>query len=404
MTGGRALTFDYDPLRPDPPPGPAADLLGALRRFASDSRKWPGTTATRILLDDVRKVFHSVHRPGYKDELPDAVLLARLTELVTAEAIGWSAGTVRERYRLPRHITLTPVKSSVRLKRPAPVWYSELRGVAPYWDSGTEKIQAAYEALNAWLHAGDYGSMEIPWRERAMRIFGQHPFFQQHKHPAEKVLDKFSARPVFSDLSELYRLTRSFAVDLPLLTKTFPRVVELGKEAGFHPVEGGRGLLVVENSTTYWSIAKRLDSISHDLGYIAWGIGWNFASSIASIAPAHDVSHIRYFGDLDPAGLRIPLRANTRISGSHIPEVLPAVELYDSLLQLGVPGRVPPRERNVSRAEAERLASWLAPHQRPAAIDLMLSGQRLAQEWVGLDHLTSDHRWHRAIRFQGRAK
>ncbi|MEV5258132.1 hypothetical protein ACIA71_06550 [Streptomyces anulatus] len=373
----------------------ALELLYGLREQALE-RGWSGTTERNVPIAEVREVFHrTVRLTGKEKELPNRIISTYLRELDGVDYIKASKKTDRERVPLPWSIKLLPVRSAIKTTPPMPPWHSELAWVEEYWalPRTTAKIRAAYEALNVWLHSATASQiMPLPVRERALRVFGRHGYFRQPQHPAEKILDTLKARPLFSDSDTLLKLICAFRVDPPLLTKSF-RSIHLEEGSGYHPIPGkGRGLLIIENSTTYWSISHMLGHIDHRLGHVAWGIGHSFQASIGSITHKDQISDIVYFGDLDVSGLSIPIGAGRR-NPSRLPPIRPAVELYDALFRLGTPGHCLPKEAKVSAAKAEELASWLHPRHRSQAVALMLRGERLAQEWVGLDYLSTDDRW-----------
>lgn len=379
------------------PSDQALELLSLLHEQAFEGG-WPGTTKRTVRKADFEKAFHQVPRPhGRETDLPSRLLSGYLAELAIAKYITPSPKKDGEKVPLPLSIRVEPVRSVARDIPPMPLWHSKLSWAERYWalPYTTPKIRAVYEALNAWLHRGHWG-IRLPLRERAMKIFGNHHYFQQAKHPAEKVFDKLKAKPLFSDREGLLELIDAFHVDPPLLAKAF-RSVQLEEDSGYHSFGTGRGLLIVENSTTYWSISHMLQHIDHRLGYVAWGIGNTFSASISSIDRRDGISDIVYFGDLDTSGLRIPLTAGRRAPAG-LPPIRPAAELYDALFRLGTPGRVMPKEAKVTAAEAQRLAGWLEPRHRQRAIDLMLRGERLAQEWVSLDHLSTDEHWYSDVR------
>ncbi|MFF4717012.1 Wadjet anti-phage system protein JetD domain-containing protein [Streptomyces eurythermus] len=391
------MTANDLPAAAGTPSDEALELL-ALLHEQQHASGWKGTTQRAVPIADVKKIFFRMPRiPNNGKELPNRALSDYLRQLSDAGHVKSSSRTDGERVPLPLSIRLTPIRSAGKHIPPMPLWHSKLAWAEEYWalPHTTDKIRAAYEALNAWLHRGHEG-MRVPLRERALKVFGHHRFFQQPKHPAEKVLDTLKAKPLFSDRTWLLRLINAFEVDPPLLTKEF-RSTQLEEDSGYHRLGKGRTLLVVENSTTYWSISHALGHIDHRIGYVAWGIGRTFQKSIGSITPKSQITDIVYFGDLDVSGLSIPLGAGQHTRAG-LPPIRPATELYDALFRLGTPGRCPPKETNVTPARAQELASWLHPRHRGPACALMLRGERLAQEWVSFDHLSTDERWQADVR------
>lgn len=359
---------------------------------------WKGTTGPDVRIDDVREVFLRMPRPpGRTGEFPQRILSEYLSELAEGGYLKPSTKTDRERQMpLPLSVRLMPVRSKSTTIPPIPVLHSELADIADYWALArtTDRIRAAYEALNTWLHSGCRG-MRIPLRERALQIFGTHPFFQQPKHPAEKIFDTLDAQPLFSDRKRLLKLVNAFDVDPPLLSKDFRSKGLVKNHSGYHEIGKGSTLLVIENSTTYWSISHMLGHIEHRIGRVAWGSGVTFQKSIGSLTARDHVSEIVYFGDLDPSGLAFPARAERYVA--HL-RVRPAFELYDALLRIGTPSHSLPKEAGSTPDQVDRLVSWLDPRHHDQARDLLLGGRRLAQEWVGFDHLSTTERWYADVR------
>ena len=100
-----------------------------------------------------------------------------------------------------------------------------------------------------------------------------------------------------------------------------PRAAHLGLSAlpegstPLHCESAGDGdvLLVMENSDTFDSLLTVLRGRDgHRVGLVGWGAGTGFEASVLSIPLiGRLVSEIRYFGDLDENGLRIPANAST---------------------------------------------------------------------------------------------
>lgn len=57
----------------------------------------------------------------------------------------------------------------------------------------------------------------------------------------------------------------------------------------------------------------------------------------------------------------------------------------------------PSREQS-SLERAKLYLGWLGPAHRVAAAELLTVGVRLAQEWVGLRHLTTSTEWYQDLR------
>lgn len=82
------------------------------------------------------------------------------------------------------------------------------------------------------------------------------------------------------------------------------------------------------------------------------------------------VSDVRYFGDLDRVGLRVPASASAVAVASGLSPVRPAVALYGAFL---VAGRPQPGRPEVSEADAKQLVDWLDPiHREPVTQVLVI--------------------------------
>jgi hypothetical protein len=110
--------------------------------------------------------------------------------------------------------------------------------------------------------------------------------------------------------------------------------------------------------------------------------------SVVSLTFVHDIS--RYFGDLDENGLRIPASAARLAASSDLPAVRPAASLYSAMFQRA---SAQTGQRKLTAEAAAALVDWLEPEHRAEATRLLLAGERLAQESVGLSYLSSHHEW-----------
>lgn len=215
--------------------------------------------------------------------------------------------------------------------------------------------------VNAWLRDMPANEPTVPLRERSLEIFGD-----------EKLLEELTAssRLVGKDRLTL-GLLRARAVHPPFFYKVISHA----------PV-----LLVIENHHPFDSFARTLEPGS-GVGIVAYGAGNAFVGSVTYAADLpQSVEEIRYFGDIDSEGLRIPIDAGRVARATGLPDVQPAVDLYDRLLRIG---RVANGAKPISSAGAARLADWLPEHLRPQVETLLVQGKRIAQEAVGLKALRS---------------
>lgn len=203
----------------------------------------------------------------------------------------------------------------------------------------------------------------MPLRERSLEILGD-----------EKALDGKLATSLFAE--------GRLSLDLLRARRAVPRLYT-------ERVGDGDVLLVVENSDTFDSLVRVLTDRPGRIGSVGWGAGGGFEASVLSIS--RDVREIRYFGDLDRDGLRIPANASRLAVLSGLPAVQPAAPLYDTLFEAG---QARSGQSTLSEDVAGPLVEWLDEEHRTPARALLTSGRRLAQEAVGLSCLLRWTGWH----------
>ncbi|WP_223830650.1 Wadjet anti-phage system protein JetD domain-containing protein [Nocardiopsis quinghaiensis] len=365
------------------------ELLALLRQWAKDNKRKAGSK-TQIPLEAVLKAFRNVRNRNPEGEFEPAVLDGCLNVLERRGLIKAFSERTPETVSLPVKIWLLPEDRPVRVEGPMPRWHHELSWLAQEWQRATPKQRAAYTAINLWRKS-DPDLFVVPIRERALEIFGT--FGSETDFPMpEKTFDELKSGPLFSDPERLDEVIRTLRPPPPLLTETFS-----SEEADdrYRRVGTGDVLLVVENSTTWWSLVECLPE-QHRLGYVAWGLGATFRASVRAITAEHRISEIRYFGDLDLSGVRIPLKASHTASQLGLPAVQPTEMLYAALLSLGRPRNA--KEASANAAEAAQLANWLPAQHRTDTVNLLMEGRRLAQEWVGYRYLKRNTDWYSDIR------
>ncbi len=348
---------------------------------------WRGTTHKVVQIDEVRRCFGAVfeHREG--DGGIAATLQATLSILSDRGQIVLGRATDFERVELPQKIKIVPtVVMAPKAVPPMPRWHRSLYDLEDAWPAATDHQRVRYVAINRWL-MGNPDTTEVPLRERSLEIFGRYGSEQDYDSP-EKVLDEIRSGPLFGDRERLLRLLCAVATPPPLLSK---QPLEEAVPNQLTRVGDGDLLLVVENSATWWSIVKTLPA-RHNVGHIAWGLGASFMSSIRSITDNHEIRRIRYFGDVDLSGLRIPDSARRTARAGGLPPVNPAVNLYAELFAIGRSWRAADRAVNAGRAR--QLAGWLPVQHHDAAVRLLAGRRRIPQEWVGYRHLARTTNWH----------
>lgn len=307
-----------------------------------------------------------VTSPRRRAELRDAI-----GELESAGVVRASRTQDRsERPSLPTELTLLwrDADPVVGRETAAFPWRPELA-----WAAGLPLRRTEFEALKAiQAHLRDMDDDEpiVPVGERSLAIFGN---------------EKRLAR-----LAKGERLFGPGRLSMELL-----RAQTLAPPFVFRHVGPGRVVLVLENQATYHSVLATLPPGS-PVGLVVFGSGANFVASVAYLAElptdagiAQTFTAIRYFGDLDRQGLAIPLAADRVARGAGLPAVQPADGLWELLLDHGV------RQRNEAVAPdvAARVAAWLPSRLRAAASDILIGGERMAQEAVGTRLLGSHRDW-----------
>ena len=106
--------------------------------------------------------------------------------------------------------------------------------------------------------------------------------------------------------------------------------------------------------------------------------------SLRELVEEHGVRQIRYFGDLDPQGLQIPLQAQEVLRDRGLPACEASEMWYEALLEAGRGRTFEQRNR---QGEWEEYLAWLPVRLQPEARELLRRGHRLPQELVGWERL-----------------
>jgi hypothetical protein len=121
------------------------------------------------------------------------------------------------------------------------------------------------------------------------------------------------------------------------------------------------------------------------------GIGRELLGVDRPITDNHEIHRIRYFGDIDLSGLSIPFSAKRTAHSNKLPDVLPASHLYAELFAAGRSWQA--GDKAVDEERARKLADWLPAEHQGTAMRLLVEGRRMAQEWVGYQHLMRNRSW-----------
>ncbi|MGH3931702.1 MAG: Wadjet anti-phage system protein JetD domain-containing protein [Pseudonocardiaceae bacterium] len=336
---------------------------GRAGRLAQQLTSWP---RKRVSLPELWRLFDEVDpasRGGAHRRQLLADCLAELSDAGVIELPAAASFDRTQRPPLPRFITI-PSTAQSRSPTPGPVWHPDLSWAATLRVTGAQA--ELLKQVNAWLFRGaGRGQPRVPLRERSLELLGD-----------EKALDTLTGTTLFGPGRLTLELLRTYRVTLPL------HVTSVGP---------GDVLLVVENSDTFDSLRRALSEAPGRVGTLAWGAGAGFESSVLSVASMRPaVREIRYFGDLDAAGLRIPAAASRLALQEGLPAVRPATALYTALLAVGRPHGA---QLPLDARRADELVSWLDPqHQQPCRL-LLTEGHRIAQEAVSLAYLTATSEW-----------
>lgn len=337
-------------------------LSARAQRMADSLAGWP---RRRVQLVELWKLLDHVDPPSRMDIRRRRILSELITELAAADVAELPGARSYDRSEipaLPKFLTLSrdrPVPESRRVV----VWHPSLAWVP---QAGLTRSQLyTVERVNQWLHdSRDY--LVVPSRERSLEVFGD-----------EKALDRLAGSALFGP----GRLT----LELLRCRRVAPRL---------HYESAGDGdlLLVVENSDTFDSLLTVLrDWGDHRVGLVGWGAGTGFEASVLSIARiGRTITEIRYFGDLDENGLRVPASAAALAASVGLPQVQPAAGLYEVMFRQGMPQS---GQRMLSAGSAADLVTWLSPDHRAQAARMLVIGERLAQEAVGLSYLSRHEDW-----------
>jgi Wadjet anti plasmid transformation system JetA-like protein len=262
---------------------------------------------------------------------------------------------------LPLYVTRPTAPRAPRSRTPPPVWHADLAWAAALFDQGqlTRADQRFLTAINSWL--SKRRGVPVPLRERSLEIFGD-----------EKLLETRITGPLFAP----GRLT----LDLLQTYLCWPPVERLDCGPG--------DWLIVENYTTYHSLAQRARQLGFD-GQIIWGSGNGVTTRLAALAaePARP-PRLYYFGDIDAGGFRIARSAAARAETLNMPKLTAAQGLYSLTHTHGAP-RADTNSRNPDQTVLAWAREWLAEPLASAVAELLATRQRIVQETVGTELLAT---------------
>jgi hypothetical protein len=216
--------------------------------------------------------------------------------------------------------------------------------------------RALLRAVNGFLGAGG-SALVVPLRERSLQLTGD-----------EKALDTMSRGRLFAPGRLSLELLAAQRVSPPLVRQR---------------VGAGWMSLLVENYATYHSLAATLP-VDGEVGEVVYGAGNTLGVVLTAIAENGGVQGLAYFGDVDVRGLEIAMGGSRLAAELGLPSMIPAKQLYRLLVNHGRPA---PADGRPNSAKARTVVEWLPAELHAPVLDVLLAGNRLAQEAVGLELL-----------------
>lgn len=339
-----------------------------MQRHLADALEGVGTVIVRV--DVVQRLFtevrpatseHADRRRALREDLDQLAAVDRLQLPRTAGA--WDASAMPA---LPSFVTVRPTPPERRIARRVPAhgvgWRPQLRWAAEVRDWSPRRLEDLL-AINRFLGEAD-GRPVVPLRERSVQLLGN-----------EKRLSALlSDTRLFAPGRLTLELLRARRTSPPFISRTVDQTRD--------------DALIVENWDTFETLAEHWPEV----GSVLYGAGAHVTAALPSLLDAPPCQ-LRYFGDLDAAGLTIAARASQRAAELGLPQVRPDLELYRLLLEYGRPQQVEGARRGAGGGSdaglALQLCAWLADEDLEQAAALLLSqGTRLAQEQVGVELLS----------------
>lgn len=309
----------------------------------------------RINLMDLRRYWLQVNPEQLQHPERDTLMMAALKRLAEHEYLVLPASGSFEKIGnppMPKFVTLVNQEEAKPRNNWSNIsWLPELG----FWTDLTESELITANVINDWLQRRRGKFLKVPLRERSLEIFGD-----------EKYLDSrarnnalFSGRLTLSSIG-------AFQVPHPLPYR-----------AANAP---GQPVLIVENHHTYWSLAE-WNVQTRRYAAIVYGAGKAFCASgyaLQEVVRECYANGALYFGDLDPAGILIPISFND----ANGPVVFPDIGLYQFVLEIGK------RRSSVNRIIGDETAvqRWL-PELSDQILALWASDHWIPQESLGTEQL-----------------
>jgi hypothetical protein len=342
-------------------PTPLSALAATLHLAVARSR------LTRIPVEELRQSALAADlsltgSPDARARLADAIreLEAAGVVKLPRTGAGWEQ---LPRPPLPKWVARPVEQRAEQPVEPAVSWHALLHWVPAFL--ATERPARTewtlLRAVNGFLGAGG-SRVVVPLRERSLQLTGD-----------EKALDTMTRGRLFGPGRLSLQLLSARRVSPPVVRQQ---------------VGAGAVTLVVENYATHHSLAATLPA-DGEVGAVVYGAGNTLGTVLTALADEGGLGALAYFGDLDVRGLEIAAAGTRLASELGLPPLVPARRLYQQLVDHGRPA---PAETRASREKVEAAVTWLPAPLRPRVLEVLLSGDRLAQEAVGLELLSTEPR------------
>ena len=208
--------------------------------------------------------------------------------------------------------------------------------------------------------------MPIPYRERALKIFGDEHYLDQ------MVKDEhlFQGR---LPLSTIY----AFKANEPMPYERPPSLVT------------GKPLLIVENHHSFASFVWK-NAVQSVFSAICFSSGHTLANreySLDDIGNTLKTRKYMYLGDIDARGISIPVEINAIRKKRCVPLLEPATSFYIWLLKNGHP--VPAKKRQAP-VNMEKVSEWFSHNEFiiEGIHGIISKNERIPQEFLGIEELS----------------
>lgn len=318
--------------------------------------------AARLNLDGIQRAFSAAlpHLDGAPDRRTK--LAAVLDSLRTRNIIrvpadrrrGWQP---RPLPALPLSITFQRplVQETVSFDHKSFPWACEMAFVAEF---PTLRSLDDVMRLHKFFKDGGGGSPIVPTKERSWQIFGE-----------EKRLEELHGGQLFAKGRLSLDLLRCRSITQILAVSRAPRAV-------------AAPFLIVENESTFHSLCRLNSQLCEYVGVIfgSGNVVLKAVDFLHDLGRAVGITTFRYFGDLDPRGLRIPFALCRLMAKCNLTLTLEE-SLYAELLRTPITSVGRPQHAD------DEVMAWVPQSLREEVRKKLSNVGRVAQESLGWERL-----------------